>query len=120
VKIEGTCGQKEVSSLVELHQLLLSRDGDFGEFWLGSKTFPALVIHTRGDLAYLHFFPSRRHPGLQAIGSGSGEDVAFKQKGHGDVSIPRAFVVSIEKAYQAAAEFFTNLELPNCVQWKEL
>ena len=110
-----------MSSLDELHQLLLSRDGDFSEFWLGGRKFPALAIHTRGDLAYLHFFSAERHPGFQAVGDvGSGEDVTFKQKGHGDFSMPRAFVVSIEQAYRAAAEFFTSLRLPSCVRWTEL
>lgn len=122
--VAGTCGHKVVESFDQLQQLLRnSRNGDFGEFWLGEKngTFPALAIHTHGNLAYVHFFPADRHPGFQSIGEvNSGDEVIFKQAGQGEFSMPRAFVVAIEQAYEAAAEFFTTLQLPSCIQWTEL
>jgi hypothetical protein len=119
--VDGTCGHNTVSSLHELTQLLQStRNGDFGEFWLGSETFPALAIHINGNFAYLHFFPADRHPGFQPVGDAEGEDVKFQQEGQGEFSMPRAFVVSVEQAYQAAAEFFTASHLPGCIKWTEL
>ena len=120
--IEGTCGEKTANTLDELYQILHGhRDGDFREFWLGGQGFPAMAIHIHGDLAYLHFFPADKHPGFQPIGNlGPGNDITFKQKGQGDFSVPRTFVVTIGQAYQAAAEFFTTLQRPGCIQWTEL
>jgi hypothetical protein len=110
-----------VSSLQELKQLLQStRNGDFGEFWLGSETFPALAIHINGNFAYLHFFPADGHPGFQPVGDAKGEDVKFQQEGQGEFSMRREFVVPIEQAYQAAAEFFTAPQPPSCIKWIEL
>jgi hypothetical protein len=142
--IEGTCGEKTANTLDELYQILHGhRDGDFREFWLGGQGFPAMAIHIHGDLAYLHFFPADKHPGFQPIGNlgpqntarsprfrvpgfqsignlGQGNDVTFKQKGQEDFSVPRTFIVTIGQAYQAAAEFFTTLQRPGCIQWTEL
>lgn len=80
-----------------------------------------MVISINRDLAYLHFFPEDGHPGFQAVGDvTSGGDVTFKQEGQGEFSMPRAVVVSVEQAYQAAAEFFRTSQLPACIKWTEL
>jgi hypothetical protein len=122
ILISGTCGNKTINNLDELFGILRScRDGDFGEFWFGEEEYPVMVISINRDLAYLHFLPEDMHPGFQAVGDvGSGADVTFKQKGQGDLSMPRAVVVSVEQAYQAAAEFFRTSQMPACIKWTEL
>ena len=120
--ISGTCGNQTVSNLDELLQILrTSRKGAFGEFWIGEEGCPALVIHTNGELAYLHYLPAERHPGFQAVGDkDAGGEVTFTQEGEVDFSMPRAVVVSVEQAYQAAADFFKSHSMPSCVEWTEL
>jgi hypothetical protein len=79
------------------------------------------VIHTNGDLAYLHYFPADRHPGFQAVGDrGADGKVTFTQQGEADFSMPRAVVVGVERAYEAATEFFERRSLPTCIEWTEL
>lgn len=120
--IHGTCGHKTASSVDELKELLQStRNGDFGEFWLGSEIFPALAVHIHAELAYLHFFQEESHPGFQSVGNVNSEEyVEFQQDGQGSFYMPRAFVIPVEQAYQAAAEFFTTSQLPACIAWNEL
>src|SRR5438309_6752909 len=97
VIINGTCGNQTVSTLGELLKLLgSSRKVAFGEFRIGEKDYPALVIHTNGDLAYLHYFPADRHPGSQAVGDrGADGEVTFLQEGEVDYSMPRTVVVGV-------------------------
>ena len=120
--ISGTCGNQKVSSLDALLRLLRnSRKGNFGEFWLGEKDSPVMVIHTNGDLAYLHYFPANDHPGFQAVGDKAANgEVTFTQEGEVDFSMPLAVVVSVNQAYQAATAFFQSPSLPSCIEWTEL
>jgi hypothetical protein len=54
-------------------------------FWLshGNDKFPAINILVNGSLAYIHYFPERRHPGFSSIGMApglkSGEESVFFQ-----------------------------------------
>lgn len=121
--IDGTCGLRAVSSLDALLTTLRTcRTGEFGEFWISPEKYPLLTIFIHGELAYLHFYlDDDGHPGFQPVGDvDSGDSVVFKEAGQADFSMPRAVVVSVEQAYQAAAEFFANPCLPGCIQWKEL
>jgi hypothetical protein len=122
MNISGTCGNKVVNSSDELTDILRnSRKEGFGEFQISEKRYPAMLIHINGSLAYLHFFTADKHPGFQAIGDITAhEEVTFRQEGHGDFSMPRAVVVTADKAYQAAAEFFASRRLPGCAEWMEL
>src|SRR5262245_11255891 len=120
--ISGTCGNRSVDELEELLQILRStRKGAFGEFWLGEPHGPSLAIHINGELAYLHYFPAERHPGFQAVGEQTANGmVFFTQEGDAGFSMPRAVVVSVERAYQAATDFFQSLGLPGSLEWAEL
>jgi len=120
--ISGTCGNQVIGTLNELQQVLReSRTGVFGEFWIGEKDQPTLAIHTNGDLAYLHYFPEHGHPGFQAVGDVNLEgEVLFKMAGQADFTMRRAVVVSVDQAYQAAAEFFTSRSMLGCIKWSEL
>jgi hypothetical protein len=120
--ISGTCGNQIVSTREELLVILRSsRSGAFGEFWCGERGCPTLAIHMNGDAAYLHFFPTDRHPGFQAVGDKDAKgNVTFTQEGEVDFSMPRTVVVSIARAYEAAAQFFERPSLPSCIEWTEL
>ena len=88
---------------------------------MSEQRHPKLVIHTNADLAYVHYFPAERHPGFQAVGGGNADGkVTFWQEGQGEFCMPSAVVVTIEKAYAAAADFFNSRSLPGCVEWTEL
>ena len=88
---------------------------------MSEQKHPLLVVHTNADLAYLHYFPAERHPGFQAVGGrDGGGEVTFWQEGQGQFCMPSAVVVTVEKAYAAAAQFFNSGTLPSCVEWTEL
>ena len=101
-----------------LHILKSSRDGDLAEFWLGETgLFPALVVHTNRELAYLHYFLENGHPGFQPVGN---HKFSGQVKFLNEISVSRAVVVGVEQAYQAAVEFFNCQSLPDCIEWCEL
>ena len=105
-------------------RLELVRKGEFGAFLLHhDKGYPALALHINGDVAYLHYYPSRGHSGYQAqdmAPSGCEPKVRFLQLDgdEGNVfQVPDYTLVSTETAYETALEFFRRSEIPLSISW---
>ena len=105
--ISGTCGNQVIGTLNELQQVLReSRTGVFGEFWIGEKDQPTLAIHTNGDAIV-----ARSHDRIKA---------SINEYNRAECYGGGAVVVSVDQAYQAAAEFFTSRSMLGCIKWSEL
>lgn len=91
----------------------------------GRKREPVLLILVRGELANLHYFPRRRHPGFQSTGTVAGLDlegstIFFITNAAERQEVLNRSVVPVSLAVQAAKEFLVSEELPQSVQWEEM
>jgi hypothetical protein len=127
--VEGFAGEVEIQNVPELLAMLRTeRRDEFGAFSLSGANKTSLAVMTRGDLAFVYFFPDDQgnHPGFEPIGMtppGSPSSVFFLQTdGHSanGFDIPAEHLVSSETAYAAAAEYFEKQVLPSAINWLEL
>ena len=110
------------------------RKGPYGAFilWHGDNpdavTGPSLFVHMNNDLAYLWFVadPNGDHPGFQPTGMAPAdcpERVHFVQTDgfeEAGITMDRNWLVSVDVAYEAAAEFLKEPVLPASIEWFEL
>jgi hypothetical protein len=128
-------GKIEVDDVGTLLSLLKSeRLESIGAFILERANQESLWVHINGDVAYLHYFPNAdqippefggSHPGYQAtdmMPQGLVGPVWFEQPPGpgGGFEMPAETLVSVEAAYQAAAEFFHSPGLPPSITWSAL
>jgi hypothetical protein len=116
-----------VSDEEALERALRVRYADANSFWLthDHEKNPAVSILVRGELAYVHYFPSESHPGFASVGScenvaRAGSTIFFMDSVNQEQEILNASVVPFSKALKAATEFFSHKELPSCLEWTEL
>lgn len=122
------CSTSRVATEVELlARLRTVRRGHYGAFVLYHEhPYPMLSVQLNGDVAYLHFFASKDHPGYQPCQmtpDGCDGDVRFLQTSGTEADsfdMPSDALVRADVAYVAAAEFFRSAELPPSVSWLEL
>src|SRR5262249_19331626 len=112
------------------------RKGPYGAFILCHGTAQAwddqaqssLWVHINDDVAYLWFVVNSRgrHPGFQPVGmspAGCPGRVHFMQTDgfeEAGITIDRDWLVSVDLAYKAAAEFLKEPVLPTSISWFEL
>jgi Immunity protein Imm1 len=122
-------GVHEIGNLVELEATLMRRYGDgVNGFWLshGRENYPTISLMVRGDLSYLHYFPTEDHPGFtptgeELEGSGPGSTTTFYiDSFQAPIEIANDAMVSFPTALRVAKEFFFSKELPRCIEWQEL
>jgi Immunity protein Imm1 len=121
-------GEIEVEDERQLANALRRRHaGELNAFWLcdKQKERPALSILAKGDLAYLHYFPTEDHPGYASIGRAgglaSGETTDFCMAlDEYPVPIQNNRIVPFHMAVKVAKEFLRSDELPKAIQWFEL
>jgi hypothetical protein len=96
-------------------------------FWLspGSEEFPSINIMVSGDLAYILYFPKKRHPGFASIGTvpslrSGGETSFFPDDTDETFEIMNQAVVRFADALKVAQEFAISPALPKSIQWSEL
>ena len=113
-------------------RLALVRKAGLGAFILGhTPSGPSLFVHINGDVAYVHYFPDgddakNPRPGFQPQPRASGgheTPVRFVMTdgnlGSG-IEMDPNYLVSLEQAYAAAADFFQSDVLPPSISWTEL
>jgi hypothetical protein len=119
-----------------LAHLRSKRRGVYGAFilWHGTtgewhgEAGPSLLVHINNDLAFLYFLPDHNgeHPGFEPTGMSPPDcpaSVHFMQTDgieEAGLTISRDCVISTDRAYKAAAEFFKDPVLPACIRWFEL
>jgi hypothetical protein len=70
MRIEDFDSDNDVTKPVDITAALSKRDGRrINSFWLshGAEKYPTINIMVKGDLAYVHYFSKRRHPGYASV-----------------------------------------------------
>jgi hypothetical protein len=117
----------DVTEPAEIKAALRKRHGaGRNAFWLshGSNDFPTINIMVNGDLAYIHYFPERRHPGFSSIGmapglKSGGESVFFPSSSNEPLGIMNEQVVGFSDAMKVAQEFAFSAAMPKSIRWFE-
>ena len=99
-------------------------DGNLNEFNISpdDSEFPLLCIFVNENLAYLWFCEVEDHPGFNSkshMPIVENKEVPFLM--WDDISsMSKEFVISIDKAIQAANEFYDTGHRPTCIDWQSL
>jgi len=92
------------------------------------REFPVVAIRVSGELADVHYFPFKGHPGFRALASpsasqSSGQSITLIYEGcdpsTGEES-PVEFIVPIDTAIDLAKEFHRTGTRPVGASWFEL
>jgi len=127
MKIEDYDSVCDVVSAQDIEAALSRRHHNgMNSFWLshGTEEFPYINILAKGDLAYVHYFPSERHPGFASVAKVSvdkpHETSVFFLYPTEKVWILNGAVVPCSEALKAAKEFSITTAMPKSIQWFEL
>ncbi len=127
VRIQDFAAITNVNTISELEQLLQKRYcNDANSFWLShnDESKPSMSLLVKGDIAYLHYFPSESHPGFASSRNDEnlidGTTIFFLDSPDQEQEILNSSVVSFAQALKAATEFFYSKNLPKSINWSEL
>jgi hypothetical protein len=132
MRIEGHHREWSAADETALEQVLRFRDRlGGGQFWLShdDDPYPTVAIRVSGDLADVHYFPFKGHPGFRALASPSvrseqgGKTTTFVYEGCDPASgeeSPIEFTLPVDRAVSLAREFFRASARPSGASWFEL
>ncbi len=128
MRIEDYDSVWNVTKPAEIELALTIRHGaGRNAFWLshGTEDFPSINIMVNGDLAYVHYFPKKQHPGYASMGTlpsliSGGDTSFFPDDTDETFEIVNEAVVRFADALKIAQEFAISPELPKSIQWSEL
>lgn len=129
MKIEGHHRKWHAHDEAALQQVLRFRDDVGGAlFWLShdDDRYPTLAIRISGDLAGVHYFPCKDHPGFRALAEPSVQEdqpSTFVYEGCDPATgeeTPSEFVLPISTAMDLAKEFHRTRTRSSAVSWFEL
>jgi hypothetical protein len=124
--IEDYDSDHNVTEPADIEAVLSKRyPGGINSFWLyrGPEQFPSINISVKGDLAYVHYFPTDGHPGFASVGNSdprSSETSIFFIRPTEKIWVLNSTLVPFSDALKAAQEFAVSGAAPRCIQWNSL
>ena len=109
-------------TIAELRIVMSFRKENFASFWLSAGEGPSLAVLVKDDIACVHYFPSKEHPGFHSVGLKADWEtmVSFVADNYEAIDVPLAMVVPWNAALLAAEEFFQSSVTPTSIKWSEL
>ncbi|MES2951453.1 MAG: hypothetical protein V4858_23220 [Pseudomonadota bacterium] len=114
--------ETQPETLTDLRGVLSARNGSVASFWLVDSEGPCLAVMVKNEVACVHYFPNREHPGFYSVGPTEDWEnhVSFVADNHESTPVPVAMVIPWAKAETAAEEFFQAKGKPVSLEWREL
>lgn len=115
MNIANCNGDCECHSWYELESLIKKGSlNPFDDIWLnGSANYPCLAILINEKDACVHYFLNDEGDTWQSVGY-EDKEVAFISNGGADC------IISLDKAIECARQFYSTLDRPTCIEWREL
>lgn len=126
MKIKHFGGIEYTNNISEFLRILQKRYGnDVNEFWISEdhQDSPCLAILVNKEFANLTYFPDEESLGFQSVGCQTNHNseycIFYTNTPEEEIEIGADSIVSINKAIEAAKQFFDNSKMPNNIEWTE-
>lgn len=120
-------GHYKISNCDELKTILHKRyNSIYNGIWLSTEPEGAsMSILVKDDLAYVHYFPEKDHPGFHSVGNTvtpKNEMTTFRAETVSqEQPIVNNAIIAFSAAINAATDFLGDpSQLPNAIEWNEL
>lgn len=92
----------------------------YDDIWIyGENKSPCLAILVNGSNTCVHYFANDNGDMWQSVGDCK-EEILFAVNGETPDPMPGNCVIPLDKAIACVNLFFDTLQMPDCIEWREL